>query len=298
MDGIFNIYKEKGFTSHDVVAIIRKIINQKKVGHTGTLDPEAEGVLPVCVGKATKLVDYIMGGSKSYRADIIFGKTTTTQDHTGEVLEIREVDFDKEKIYNAVNSFIGEYFQIPPMYSAIKINGKKLYEIARQGKEIERKARKVEIFDIKIKSFEYPNKITIDVNCSKGTYIRTLCADIGEYLGCGAYMSSLIRTSSGIFDIKSSIKLDELKSLNDIDNVIIPMENVLYGYNKIYISQKINKLLYNGGRIYKNFFDKVEKELILDENVLVYDFEKNLIGIYIICKDENNIYIKPIKMLI
>ena len=182
MDGILNIRKEKGFTSHDVVAVVRRILHTKKVGHTGTLDPDAEGVLPVCVGKATKLADIIMDGKKRYRAMVRLGITTTTEDAAGEVLEEKPVDFDEEKIRQAVAGFVGEQKQIPPMYSAIKVNGKKLYELAREGKEIERKARTITIFAINIVRFLPPDRFEIDVDCSKGTYIRTLCSDIGKAL--------------------------------------------------------------------------------------------------------------------
>ena len=167
MDGIFNIYKQKGFTSHDVVAIVRKTIQQKKVGHTGTLDPDAEGVLPICVGKATKLADYIMEGKKGYRAVVTLGTSTTTEDASGEIIEKKEFTFDEQNITKAVQSFLGTYKQIPPMYSAIKVNGKKLYELAREGKEIERKAREITIFDIKITKFMPPEQFEIDVICSK-----------------------------------------------------------------------------------------------------------------------------------
>lgn len=169
MDGIFNIYKEKGFTSHDVVAIVRRTIHMKKVGHTGTLDPDAEGVLPVCVGKATKLSDVIMDGRKSYRAMLRLGVTTTTEDASGEVLETKAVVFDEGKIRAAVAAFIGRLEQVPPMYSAVKVNGKKLYELAREGKEIARKARTIEVYDIRIRRFLPPDRVEMDIDCSKGT---------------------------------------------------------------------------------------------------------------------------------
>ena len=165
MDGIFNIYKQKGFTSHDVVAVVRKIIQQKKVGHTGTLDPDAEGVLPICVGKGTKLADYIMNGKKSYKAIVVLGITTTTEDASGEILQQKEVLFEQQKIKETVHSFLGTYYQIPPMYSAIKVNGKKLYELAREGKEIERKQREITIFNICITKFMPPNQFEIEVVC-------------------------------------------------------------------------------------------------------------------------------------
>lgn len=204
MDGIINVYKEKGYTSHDVVAIVRKTLNIKKVGHTGTLDPDAEGVLPVCIGQATKLADYIMAERKSYRAEITFGAETTTQDASGEVVEKFDYEFNEEALREAVKSFIGKQTQLPPMYSAIKVNGKKLYELAREGKEIERKTRNIEIFDIKIVDIMPPDRAIIDVDCSKGTYIRSLCSDIGKKLGWGAYMSQLTRTASGNFHIEDT----------------------------------------------------------------------------------------------
>ena len=189
MDGVINVYKEKGYTSHDVVAIVRKTLNIKKVGHTGTLDPDAEGVLPVCIGSATKLADYIMAERKSYRAVIAFGAETTTQDGSGEITQRFEYDFDESRLIEAVKSFIGEQEQLPPMYSAIKVNGKKLYELAREGKEIERKKRKITIYDIRIVDIMPPDRAVIDIDCSKGTYIRSLCFDIGRKLGWGAYMA-------------------------------------------------------------------------------------------------------------
>lgn len=302
MDGILNIYKEKGFTSHDVVAVIRKTIGQKKVGHTGTLDPEAEGVLPICVGRATKLADYIMAEKKTYYAELTLGVTTTTQDHTGEILETREVLFGKKEIEEAVLSFRGEYEQIPPMYSAIKVQGKKLYELARQGQEIERKARKIQIFDIQIAKWNPPNKIEITVVCSKGTYIRTLCADIGEKLGCGAHMSSLLRTATGFFYLENSIRLSELKQLvekGNIEQVLIPMEEALKEYKKIVVTQRGTKLLHNGCKIWSSFF-QFPVAATQGEMVLVYDAMGIFVGIYLVCNDENQnkIYIKPVKILL
>ena len=188
-NGIINVYKEIGFTSHDVVAKLRGILRTKKIGHTGTLDPNAEGVLPVCVGKATKLCEFLLEKSKTYRATMVLGKVTDTQDITGKVLAEKEVAVTKEQIVDTIESFIGGYDQIPPMYSALKVKGKKLYELARQGIEVERKPRFIMLDDIKILDIsEDLCHITIDVSCSKGTYIRTLCHDIGDRLGCGACM--------------------------------------------------------------------------------------------------------------
>ena len=202
--GIINVYKEKGFTSHDVVAKLRGIVGQKKIGHTGTLDPDATGVLPVCLGKATKLCDLLTDKNKTYEAVLLLGKTTDTQDITGEVLEEKSTEaLTEEKVREAIEGFIGDYEQIPPMYSALKVNGKKLYELAREGKVIERKARPVKILDIQILEIDLP-KVRMEVSCSKGTYIRTLCHDIGEKLGCGGCMESLIRTRVSTFRIEDA----------------------------------------------------------------------------------------------
>lgn len=303
MDGILNIYKEKGFTSHDVVAVVRKILNQKKVGHTGTLDPDAEGVLPICFGKATKLVDYIMAEKKGYKAVITFGVTTSTQDSSGDIIETKKFEFDENKIIDAVYSFKGEIMQIPPMYSALKVNGKKLYEIARQGGNIDRSARKINIFDIKISRFMPPDKAEIDVICSKGTYIRTLCFDIGEKLGCGAHMSKLLRTFSGSFEIDKAVKLDDLKQASikgNLSNFIISMDTALNRYNKIFVAEEGTKLLHNGCKIYDYFFKECSKSFCVGDIVTAYDYENTLIGIYsvIFDKEKNKTAIKPLKILL
>ena len=189
VNGILNVYKEKGYTSHDVVAKLRGIVGQKKIGHTGTLDPDAEGVLPVCLGRATKVCDMLTEKDKTYEAVLLLGKETDTQDISGTVLRVGETEgLTQEQVKDCVMSFVGEYDQIPPMYSALKVNGKKLYELAREGKTIERKSRKVEIKEIRILEMALP-RVRMEVSCSKGTYIRTLCHDIGEKLGCFGCMS-------------------------------------------------------------------------------------------------------------
>ena len=302
MDGIINIYKEKGFTSHDVVAVVRRTIGQKKVGHTGTLDPDATGVLPVCVGKATKLADYIMASEKTYVAEVTLGAFTDTQDSSGNILERHDVDFDEEKICTAVNSFIGNLQQTPPMYSAIKINGKKLYELAREGKEVERKKRNITIFNIEILSFNPPDKFVMKVDCSKGTYIRTLCDDIGRKLGCGAYMSSLERTRSGSFVKENSITLDELKIKCEDgrgEEVLLSMEKALEKYKRITVSPKAEKLLYNGAKIYEYFYDNPEKA-DLGETAAVFDSKNNLVGLYTLIFDgeKNKACVKPVTILL
>lgn len=301
MDGIFNIYKEKGFTSHDVVAIVRRTLHMKKVGHTGTLDPDAEGVLPICVGRATKLSDIIMDGRKSYRATLRLGITTTTEDASGEVLETRPVMSDEEGIRQAVLSFIGRQEQTPPMYSAVKVNGKKLYELAREGKEIERKARTIEIYDIQIRRFLPPDSVEFDVDCSKGTYIRTLCADIGKALGCGGHMSALLRTAAGAFTIENAIRLSQLEewaAQGQAEAHLLSMGQALRGFPQIRISGRFTKLLMNGAKLWEYSFAEKSRSLREGETAAVYDSAGNLAGLYTVRQDGAGLYIRPLKMLI
>ncbi len=302
MNGVINVYKEKGYTSHDVVAVVRKTLNIKKVGHTGTLDPDAEGVLPVCVGTSTKLADYIMAERKSYKAEITFGAETTTQDASGDIIRKYDFSFDEDELRKTVKGFIGEQTQMPPMYSAIKVNGRKLYEIAREGGEIERKPRKINIFDIRITEITPPDKAIIEIDCSKGTYIRALCNDIGNKLGWGAFMSSLIRTASGKFRIEDAVKLDVLKTAaeeGDARRYIIPPEEVLNDYKKITVSEKASKYLYNGGKIYSGYL-RYDKKPNDNETVLGYDSSGNLVGIYSYTYDDvkNSYFIKPIRLML
>ena len=198
INGIVNVYKEKGYTSFDVVAKMRGIFKQKKIGHTGTLDPDAEGVLPVCLGRATKVCDLLTDKDKEYETVLLLGVVTDTQDLTGEVLARKEVNASENEVKSAILSFVGEYMQVPPMYSALKVNGQKLCDLARKGVTVERKARPVTIHGIEILSVDLP-EVRMRVHCSKGTYIRTLCQDIGEKLGCGGCMKSLLRTRVAAF---------------------------------------------------------------------------------------------------
>ena len=247
--GIINVYKEKGFTSHDVVAKLRGIVGQKKIGHTGTLDPDATGVLPVCLGKATKLCDLLTDKNKTYEAVLRLGKTTDTQDITGEVLEEKSTEaLTEEKVREAIEGFIGDYEQIPPMYSALKVNGKKLYELAREGKVIERKARPVKILDIQILEIDLP-KVRMEVSCSKGTYIRTLCHDIGEKLGCGGCMESLIRTRVSTFRIEDAKTLDEIETLKQegkLAELLVPIDAMFPFYPKITVKDDWKAFAKNG----------------------------------------------------
>lgn len=228
ISGILNIKKEAGFTSHDVVAKLRGIVHQKKIGHTGTLDPDATGVLPVCLGKATKLCDIIGDWDKTYEAVLLLGKETDTEDTSGQVFKESEVTVTEEEIREIILSFQGSYDQIPPMYSAKKVNGKKLYELARQGIVIERKPCPVTLSSIVIKKIDLPY-VTFEVTCSKGTYIRSLCRDIGEKAGCGGCMAGLVRTRVSSFKIEDGFTLSEVETMRDADTLlehIVPVDEV------------------------------------------------------------------------
>ena len=299
MDGIINVYKEPGFTSHDVVAKLRGILHMKKIGHTGTLDPDAQGVLPVCLGKATKLCGMITDWGKTYEAVMLLGKTTDTQDITGSVLSESELgeDITAEKVTEVINSFVGEYMQVPPMYSALKVNGKKLYELARSGIEVERKARKVYIHSIEIKDISLP-RVTMTVNCSKGTYIRTLCHDIGETLGAGGCMEELLRIKSGQFEINDSIKIDDVKKYVDdgrISDIMKPVDGVFEKYQKCIVKKEYNVLVYNGNKFSPhNVLNRTDAKD--GEEVRVYDEDNFFIGIYRYNGNEKK-YV-PVKMFL
>src|SRR5699024_7295272 len=254
--GILNIYKEKGYTSHDVVAKLRGIVGQKKIGHTGTLDPDAEGVLPVCLGRATKVCDLLTDKDKTYEAVLLLGRTTDTQDVTGQVLSERPLISDGRAITPetagaCVMRFEGEYDQVPPMYSALKVNGKKLYELAREGKTVERKSRKVSIRKIRITEIDLP-RIRMEVECSKGTYIRTLCHDIGEKLGCGGSMESLLRTRVGGCALADSRKLGEVEEWvrsGRLHEILIPADRVFDRMREVRTSEPYDRFVHNGSPV-------------------------------------------------
>ena len=250
--GILNVYKEKGYTSHDVVAKLRGIIGQKKIGHTGTLDPDAEGVLPVCLGKATRLCDLLTEKEKTYEAVLLLGRTTDTQDTTGETPGClgHGASYGRRGAPGGP-FFQGTYPQVPPMYSALKVNGKKLYELAREGKTVERKPRMVTIYGIEILSADLP-RVRMEVKCSKGTYIRTLCQDIGESLGCGGCMEELLRTRSGMFEIGESMKLSEIsrrKEEGTLNEKILKVDQVFRNLPAVSVKSEWEKLARNGGKL-------------------------------------------------
>lgn len=262
MDGILVIRKEKGFTSHDVVAKLRGILHMKKIGHTGTLDPEAEGVLPVALGNGTRLVEMLTEKEKTYEAVLRLGIKTDTQDMTGNVLEEREVRISEQEAEEAVQSFQGSQMQIPPMYSALKVGGKKLYELAREGRVIEREPRPVYFREIKILGTELP-RVRLRVTCSKGTYIRTLCHDIGEKLGCGGCMEALLRTRSGRFTLEESYTLAQIEDAvkdGSISEIIFSIEKVLEEYPRVCVREAGDKLLTNGNPLAPDLLCGQEKD--------------------------------------
>ncbi len=308
MNGILNIYKEPGWTSFDVVAKLRRILKEKKIGHTGTLDPAAEGVLPVCVGKATKLCELLTGGTKTYEAVLLLGQTTDTLDCEGQVLQACPVVCTEEEVRDCVASFLGEQEQIPPMYSALKVDGKRLYELAREGQTVERKARRVTFYALDILKMDLP-RVTIRVQCSKGTYIRSLCDDIGKKLGCGGCMEKLIRTQSGGFSVRDARRIPEVEEMmqkGQISEALIPMDAVFADCPAATVLPEAEKALYNGNAVpvrscrirwpektaaFPGSYSDCSGETAEEENVCperladaqqvrLYDSSRNFIGIY------------------
>jgi tRNA pseudouridine55 synthase len=276
INGIINVYKEAGYTSHDVVAKLRGILKTKKIGHTGTLDPEAVGVLPVCIGNATKLCDMLMDKTKEYEAKLLLGKMTDTQDTTGKVLQESESwkTLEVSEIRNVIEGFVGEYSQIPPMYSALKVNGKKLYDLARAGIEVERTPRQVHIYQITILDIQLPY-ICLRVKCSKGTYIRTLCQDIGERLGCGGCMAQLARTATGGFGIQDSYTLSQIESLWHAGDrsCLLDTEQALQHYPVYQVLPEAEKYLKNGNQLQKDSFRDMLEPLKDGERIRVRNAE-------------------------
>ncbi|HCN59582.1 MULTISPECIES: tRNA pseudouridine(55) synthase TruB [Mammaliicoccus] len=303
MDGILAIHKEVGMTSHDVVFKLRKILKTKKVGHTGTLDPEVSGVLPICIGKATRVSDYVMESGKKYKAEVTIGFSTTTEDQTGELVEqkiVNEHTWSTEDIRSTLNKLVGEIEQIPPMYSAVKVNGKKLYEYARQNIEVERPVRKVFINSIELTSeISYVDQICkfeIEVECGKGTYIRTLATQVGELLGFPAHMSHLIRLKSGGFSLDQAVKLDDLREIVEQDklqNVLLPLEYGLNGLEKITINDEdIVKRIQNGQKIEKHLIDEHKHD-----GIFVVWYEEKAIAIMDTYEKNSALY-KPKKVFL
>lgn len=251
MFGFLNVYKPKGMTSHDVVARLRRVTKIRQIGHTGTLDPFAEGVLPICIGKATRLIEYL-NDDKEYLATVQFGSNTDTYDLEGEITETFAGKVTQEEVIEVLKTFEGEISQLPPIYSAIKVNGKKLYDYAREGKDVEIQARQVFISDIKLKSFdEVAQTAEILVACSKGTYIRSIAYDLGQKLNCGGYLIKLIRTKAGKFLVKNSIELENLETSEIVkENLINPID--MLELPKLEITDEEYKKVLQGQYFYNN----------------------------------------------
>ena len=293
INGIINVYKEVGYTSRDAVSRLTGILRQRKIGHTGTLDPAAEGVLPMCVGSATKLCEFLTDHKKQYIAIMKLGIATDTEDTTGEIIEKTDFNEDwyeenlsNENLIKIMNSFIGKQLQTPPMYSAKRVNGKRLYEIAREGKVIERKPCEITIYGIEIKNIDIINReITIIVDCSKGTYIRTLCKDIGEALGCKAAMKNLLRTRTGDFYLENSYKLDEIEKIvkeNRLSEIVIPVEDIFKDLKRVDVTGQANVLLENGGILKAETIRSAYNNISIknDEKVRMYNKEGKFKAIY------------------
>lgn len=299
INGIMNIYKEAGYTSHDVVAKLRGIVRQKKIGHTGTLDPDAVGVLPVCFGSATKLCDMMTDKSKEYEALMRLGVTTDTQDFSGKILTESIVGVSEAEVEDAVMGFVGGYEQIPPMYSALKVNGKKLYELARAGKEVERQPRHIDIGYIRILGIDLP-EVRFVVGCSKGTYIRTLCSDIGEKLGCGAAMAELKRTRVGDFRIEDSIRLsqvEELMRLGTYGDYVIAPDSIFSEYEGAAVKSEAEKALLNGNKLDLRQLNLDSHTFFADGDLLrVYNGRQEFKAVYTFVKSEG--VFRPYKMFL
>lgn len=308
MNGILNVYKEPGFTSHDVVAKLRGICKQKKIGHTGTLDPEASGVLPVCLGNATKLCDLLTDKDKEYRAVLLLGVETDTQDTTGQILTEKEVNAGEEDVRSAILSFVGPYDQIPPMYSALKVNGQKLCDLARKGQVVERKSRRIMIHSIEIEDISLP-RVMMRVSCSRGTYIRTLCHDIGQKLGCGGAMERLERTRSGNFKAEDAYRLSELEAFakeGSLEEKLLPVESVFEQLDAYQVQGDGQKLLENGNWLYADLVIPYTKEktaaacergtFVPEQQLRIYDTDGQFTGIYAWKQEEKRL--KPVKMFL
>jgi tRNA pseudouridine55 synthase len=295
MDGIINVFKPEGMTSFGVVSEIRRLTGTKKVGHAGTLDPDAVGVLPVCVGKATKVIEFMIDKDKSYRVELILGKATDTQDKSGRIIYEKPVSSSFQEIKEVIESFTGNQEQIPPMYSAVRINGKKLYQLARKGIEIERKPRKVTFYKITVLDIARVGdcvNVLMDADCSKGTYIRTLCHDIGQKLGCGGHMGRLIRTRSGSFLLDDAYTLETLKRLSEqqkISAALLGMDKAVLHFPAISVSEPQAKKLKNGLSIrYDNLENSFHR---------IYDKEKNFLAIGKAIIDNSELRLKTYKWI-
>ncbi|RCX11407.1 tRNA pseudouridine synthase B [Anaerobacterium chartisolvens] len=296
MNGILNVIKPPGMTSFDVVAYLRGILKIKKIGHTGTLDPDAAGVLPICVGKATRAIEYIIEKDKRYRAELTLGIETDTQDSSGRVVSVSEAVAGADEIERVMKDYVGKYSQLPPMYSAVKVDGRKLYELARKGITVERKPREVEIYSIEIIKMSENGRVLFDVDCSKGTYIRTLCSDIGRDLGCGGHMSFLIRTRAGSFDIGSALTLEEAASMaekGEIGQMLAGAEEVFLHLKSLHLDRECEKKFLNGAAVPVNAAD-----IKAGQAARVYGTEELFLGLGEIMQSDGEMFLKSKKLFI
>lgn len=308
MNGIINVLKPPGMTSHDVVNYIRRLTGMKKVGHTGTLDPGAAGVLPLCVGKATRVAEYLIADDKSYRAECTFGASTDTQDNYGQILDVVDASYlTQDSITDALMTFTGRLEQVAPMFSAVKIQGKKLYEHARAGQQIEREARSINIYSIKPLYYEDVGtpcpKVFFEIICSKGTYVRTICHDLGQKLGCGGHMSFLIRTKVGDFTLKEAVTLEELKHYADtglMDQVFLSMDLVLKNMIPIKVRDSAVSSVIAGNKLYPPGVIEMPSQLSEGQIVRLQAEDKLLaLAKVIVAEEEATRYIfQPFKVLV
>lgn len=284
MDGIINVNKETGYTSNDVIAILRGILRMKKIGHTGTLDPDATGVLPVCLGKATRAAQLLTASEKEYEARLCFGFETDTQDLSGKVTRSRSYVFSGQKFYEAVRQLTGEIDQTPPMYSAIKVGGVRLYDLAREGIEVERRSRKVRIEEIEVRELNEKGA-RIRVRCSKGTYIRTLCEDLGRKAGCLACMTSLCRLRSGPFTLAESLKLEEIRRLQregTLESRILPVDRMFAHLPSYRVPEDLDRRLLNGNSLLLEL-----EHLAEGEKIRIYNSQGQFAALYEAVGEEN-----------
>jgi len=304
MNGILNIFKSKGISSYKAVREVKSILDIKKAGHAGTLDPSASGVLLVCLGHATKIVTFLTGLKKHYHAEMILGISTDSQDSEGKIIERKEVkdDIDEKRIKRIFQKYEGTISQIPPMFSAAHYKGERLYCLARKGIEVERNPKKVYIYQLELINFNQKKNpvVEFEVVCSKGTYIRTLCDDIGNELGCGAYLSNLVRKKIGSFNIEDSLSLEELKNDKTLgEKYLITIDSALKDLDKITVIKDNVKTVLNGGIISNNQIIKIQEgiEIRNGKYVKIFDTQGNLLSIGIkIRKSRKEIIFKPIKV--
>ncbi|PZE22871.1 tRNA pseudouridine(55) synthase TruB [Paenibacillus xerothermodurans] len=301
MEGILAVWKPKGFTSHDVVAKVRRILKIKRIGHTGTLDPQVTGVLPLCIGRATRLVEYIQELPKTYEATLKIGVATDTEDAGGrEIARVDQVELGREQVERVIASFVGAISQVPPMYSAVKVDGKRLYELAREGREVERKARKVTIYKIDILSMALDRafpEIRFSVQCSKGTYIRTLCVDIGKALGYPAVMSELVRTSTGSIDPEQCLTLEQIEALQmegALEARLIPAERALAHMPSVMLDESQTRKALLGQKLKYNLDDANLSTIHPNQLFTAYSPDSQFVGIF--QWDKDSLELQPVKV--